>query len=103
MTARLDHIPAEAWRADGGSLPAGVEGHVFLLGFPRSGTTLLEQVLASHPQVEALEERETLIDALRAFLATPEDLDRLAEAGEADLEPLRAAYLARVRAEGAGG
>jgi Flp pilus assembly protein TadD len=107
MIARLDRIPAEAWRADGGSLsdgvalPDGVGGHVFLLGFPRSGTTLLEQVLASHPDVEALEERETLADALRAFLATPEDLDRLAQANEADLDALRAAYWARVRAEGA--
>jgi tetratricopeptide (TPR) repeat protein len=101
MIARLDDIPAAAWRTDGAPLPAGVKSHVFLLGFPRSGTTLLEQVLASHPQVEALEERETLIDALRAFLAAPEDLDRLAQAGEADLEPLRAAYWARVRAEGA--
>jgi Flp pilus assembly protein TadD len=34
--------------------------HVFLLGFMRSGTTLLEQVLATHPDVETLEERETL-------------------------------------------
>lgn len=101
MIARLEDIPAQAWRTTGAPLPAGVKGHVFLLGFPRSGTTLLEQVLASHPQVEALEERETLIDALRAFLAAPEDLDRLARAGEAELEPLRAAYWARVRAEGA--
>lgn len=101
MVARLDEIPAEAWRSDGAPLPAGVKGHVFLLGFPRSGTTLLEQVLASHPEVEALEERETLIDALRAFLAAPEDLDRLAQADEAELAPLREAYWARVRAEGA--
>jgi Flp pilus assembly protein TadD len=101
MIGRLDDIPAEAWRTEGAPLPAGVKGHVFLLGFPRSGTTLLEQVLASHPAVEALEERETLIDALRAFLAAPEDLDRLAQAGEADLAPLREAYWARVRAEGA--
>ena len=25
--------------------------HVFLVGFPRSGTTLLENVLASHPKI----------------------------------------------------
>ena len=101
MIARLDDIPLEAWRETGGPRPAGVKGHVFLLGFPRSGTTLLEQVLASHPDVEALEERETLSDALRSFLARPEDLDRLAGAGAADLDPLRTAYWARVREEGA--
>jgi Flp pilus assembly protein TadD len=101
MIERLDAIPPQAWRDGGEPLPDQVEGHVFLLGFPRSGTTLLEQVLASHPRVEALEERETLADALRAFLARPEDLDRLAQASQADLAPLRAAYWARVRAEGA--
>ena len=31
--------------------------HVFLVGFPRSGTTLLGQVLASHPDVQTMEER----------------------------------------------
>ena len=101
MVSRLDAIPPQAWRAQGEPPPAGVEGHVFLLGFPRSGTTLLEQVLASHPQVEALEERETLIDAMRVYLARPEDLDRLAQATEAELAPLRAAYWSKVRQEGA--
>jgi hypothetical protein len=101
MVARLDEIAPQAWTGPGEPLPDGAEGHVFLLGFPRSGTTLLEQVLASHPRVEALEERETLTEAMRAFLATPDDLTRLAAAGEAELAPLRAAYWARVRAEGA--
>ncbi len=101
MIGRLDDIPTDAWRAAGSPLPPGVKGHVFLLGFPRSGTTLLEQVLASHPDVEALEERETLADAMRAFLAAPEDLDRLALASEADLDQLRTLYWARVRGEGA--
>ena len=29
----------------------GTTGHAFLLGFHRSGTTLIEQVLAAHPGV----------------------------------------------------
>lgn len=97
MLTELEAIPPTTW-AD--APPGGPAKHVFLLGFPRSGTTLLEQVLASHPDVEALEERETLADAQRAFLAQPSDLSRLAAATEAELEPLRAAYWARVRAEG---
>ena len=101
MVARLTEIQPGDWRSAGEPLPDGIKGHVFLLGFPRSGTTLLEQVLASHPDVEALEERETLSDALRAFLAQPDDLDRLAHAQEADLARLRAAYWQRVRDEGA--
>jgi tetratricopeptide (TPR) repeat protein len=101
MIERLDVIAPDAWTAKGEPLPLGAQGHVFLLGFPRSGTTLLEQVLASNPAVEALEERETLTEAMRAFLATPDDLSRLAEAREAELAPLRAAYWTRVRREGA--
>ena len=33
---------------------------IFLLGFPRSGTTLLDLMLDSHPQVTTLEEKPTL-------------------------------------------
>lgn len=101
MTEALEFAGPETWpRSPAGAAP-GVKGHVFLLGFPRSGTTLLEQVLASHPEVEALEERETLADALRAFMSAPGDVANLATAPEAELAELRAAYWERVRAEGA--
>ena len=53
-------------------------GHAFLVGFPRSGTTLLEQALAGHPDLVALEEPPTLADAYDAFLTTPQGLKRLA-------------------------
>lgn len=45
-----------AWRRDE---PKAFErpAPVFLVGFPRSGTTLLEQVLASHSAITTLEER----------------------------------------------
>ena len=101
MIEELKAIPPSAWTSAGDTAPDRPKTHVFLLGFPRSGTTLLEQVLASHPDVEALEERETLVDAQRAYLRDPADLARLATAGEAELAPLRAAYWAKVRAEGA--
>ena len=71
-------------------------GHAFLLGFPRSGTTLLEQVLARHPLVVALEERETLHDSVLEFMRTPVDLARLGLATDADLVPFRRAYWKRV-------
>ncbi len=74
--------------------------HVFLLGFPRSGTTLLETVLAGHAEVETLEERETLVDSAKVFLATPARLDHLARASEAELAPWREAYWRRAREAG---
>jgi tetratricopeptide (TPR) repeat protein len=75
--------------------PKGAAGHVFLLGFPRSGTTLLEVVLEGHPDVASLEEHELLIDSVREFMRRPSDLERLMRADAAALEPLRAAYWRR--------
>ncbi len=92
----------EAWapRPASATNPDGAAGHVFLTGFPRSGTTLLEQVLASNPAVAALEEQDTLVDAVRAFMRAPTDMDRLAAAGDGELVPLREAYWRRVREAG---
>ncbi|MWD27902.1 tetratricopeptide repeat protein [Aquicoccus sp. SCR17] len=39
---------------------------IFITGMPRSGTTLCEQILASHPEVAALGERDLLAPAVNA-------------------------------------
>lgn len=72
--------------------PAASAGHIFLLGFPRSGTTLLELILEGHPEVVSLEERELLIDGVNQFMQTPTDLQALSTASPATLEALRASY-----------
>ncbi|MEQ9334111.1 sulfotransferase [Thalassobaculum sp.] len=56
--AALDALYA-AGRPTVGSPPAGPDGPtpLFLVGFPRSGTTLLDQVLDAHPDVSVVEER----------------------------------------------
>lgn len=75
------------------------ESPVFLVGFPRSGTTLLDQILTSHSRVTVLEERENLIDAYNRFPATESDLRDLQEASEEELDDLRLKYRKRVKAE----
>ena len=68
------------------TVPDAAASHVFLLGFPRSGTTLLEQILAGHPRVATLEEAPTLAVAYQAFLSDAGacvDLMRV-DAGEAE-------------------
>jgi tetratricopeptide (TPR) repeat protein len=75
-------------------------GHVFLVGFPRSGTTLLEVVLDGHPRVASLDEHELLTDGVRRFMSEPLNLDALARADEAELRGLRKAYWDRVRGAG---
>ncbi len=78
----------------------GAAQHVFLLGFPRSGTTLLEVVLEGHPDVVSLEEQELLIDSVREFMRRPSDLARLMKADAGALAPLRAGYWRLVAAAG---
>lgn len=46
-----------------------ISPHIFLMGYPRSGTTLVENVLASLPGVAASEEWPTFGDADHRFLA----------------------------------
>ena len=75
--------------------------HVFLTGFARSGTTLLEQVLGAHPEVVDLEEMPTLDELQRLFLATEDGPGRLAGLDEQAWAGLRADYWARVRGFGA--
>jgi tetratricopeptide (TPR) repeat protein len=70
--------------------------HVFLLGFPRSGTTLVEQALVSLPDVVALEESPTLIDAASFLECT--GVVRLAMLPDQEIAALRAAYWKRVTA-----
>lgn len=43
---------------------------VFFMGFPRSGTTLLDQMLNAHPQVRVIEEQELLEPVRQSFLPT---------------------------------
>jgi Sulfotransferase family len=90
---------AALWRAapptDGGAIT-----HVFLVGFPRSGTTLLEQVLASHPDVMAMDERTCLMDPAAEFFGSDAGLDRLAAMPDHTLEAWRQAYWKRVAESG---
>lgn len=101
LLAYFKASPAEAWNPVGPTAPSPAKGHVFLVGFVRSGTTLLEQVLASHPDVVALEEKPTLRALTAEFFGDDASLDRLAGLTEADAQRLRDAYWASVREHGA--
>lgn len=85
--ARPD-VPAAAAAPQAGPVP------IFIVGMPRSGTSLVEQILASHPDVAAGGELEVLPDIERAAAellgrsetypecligATAEEMARLAE------------------------
>ena len=44
------------------------ETPAFMIGFPRSGTTLLDQILDSHPRIQTLEERPTFAEVYKEIL-----------------------------------
>jgi tetratricopeptide (TPR) repeat protein len=97
LTAFVESADVSAWQP----APPAAPTPVFLVGFPRSGTTLLDQILASHPQVTTLEERDTLIDAMGEMLNAAQGFGRWADLPGREIERLRALYWQRVRSGGA--
>lgn len=72
---------------------------VFLLGFPRSGTTLLDRMLSSHPEVLVLEERDLLGGIYERFCASDAALRRLDGLDDGTLRDARRTYWDRVESE----
>ncbi len=97
IAAQVENAPAMAKLAPAPPVPGAAATHVFLLGYPRSGTTLVENILASAPGVVALEEQPTFADVDQVLVAddgTMPDLDAL---DPALLTELRGKYWRRVR------
>ena len=74
---------------------------VFIVGMPRSGTSLTEQILAAHPLVHGAGERPNLhrtIGKLAGAALDPETIGRLAACDTASLNAASERYLAELRA-----
>jgi tetratricopeptide (TPR) repeat protein len=76
--------------------PDGLPTPAFLVGFPRSGTTLLQQVLAGHPDVATLEEQDNFRDAHAELLLPAGALEGWTSLLPATLTKWRAEYWRRV-------
>jgi tetratricopeptide (TPR) repeat protein len=102
VIAAMRRVPGAQWAAP----PAGqrecgeASAHVFLLGFPRSGTTLLEVALDGHPRVASLEEHELLKRGVLRYMREPVDFGSLMQASASDLDALRERYWQEVREAG---
>lgn len=93
MRAAKD-LDAERFRAwPQRAAPSAQASPIFIVGFPRSGTTMLEQMLDAHPALGSMDERaflQDLIDRMEEWgLGYPDDLGRL---DQAQCEALRALY-----------
>ncbi len=73
--------------------PSMLESPIFVVGFPRSGTTMLEQMLDAHPNLQSMDERaflQNLIEHMSRFgCIYPHDLGKLSAA---QCEELRRLY-----------
>ena len=69
---------------------------VFIMGMPRSGSTLIEQILAAHPLVFAAGEVEALRDAERGVSRGARFPDNVPGFTQADLARIARSYLDRL-------
>ena len=88
------------WRTAPPARHSGFRGHAFLVGFPRSGTTLLEQALAGHPASWRWRRRRRWPKPTTPSWPTPAGLARLARLTAAEAEHWRAVYWRAVPAHG---
>ncbi|MEO7052306.1 MAG: sulfotransferase [Rhodanobacter sp.] len=92
---RVDRAAFQAWQP----LPAVSDAQqpVFVVGFPRSGTTLLEQMLDAHPDFRSMDERAFIHQLTEAMeLAGQSYPDSLADLSAEEAGQLRAIYWRRV-------
>jgi hypothetical protein len=101
VSALLASSPSDAFKfAPVAATPGGPRSHVFLVGFFRSGTTLLEQVLAMNVDVVTLDEQDVLAEAAQSYLTSESGFRKLAGLQEPELKALRDTYWKRVRDAG---
>jgi tetratricopeptide (TPR) repeat protein len=92
-TARIREVFTTAFFAErcGGGAPSNAP--IFIVGLPRSGSTLVEQILASHSLVEGTMELPNVLNLVREF-------DDLSPARDGYPESVRAAAAAQLRTLG---
>jgi Flp pilus assembly protein TadD len=98
LATQFEKVASADWPAPAlpGAVDGAAAGHVFLLGFFRSGTTLLEQVLQSHPDIVTLEERDVLAHTAERYLTRRDGVATLAALSGDELAAARSDYWQRV-------
>jgi Flp pilus assembly protein TadD len=98
--AKYSCDPADVATWDDSTAPAAADSPIFIVAFPRSGTTLLELTLDAHPALASMDEQPFIQGALDELLATgvryPEQLGHVTAA---QLDRVRAHYWERARSK----
>jgi tetratricopeptide (TPR) repeat protein len=91
VVSELTRPMLERWRSEAASVPS--QRQLALLGgHPRSGTTLLEQVLGAHPEVMAFDESEAFVNEIGNQLAPVASAEALDTADGKRLGTMRQRY-----------
>ena len=102
--ARLKEVFTAEFFADRAGWGAGDRAPIFVLGLPRSGSTLIEQILASHSRVEGTQELVEIgryageICGLDADCGLPLDVATVARLADQQARALGERYLSETRA-----
>jgi tetratricopeptide (TPR) repeat protein len=100
---RSKRIYTAGFFADRSGWGSGRRDPIFIVGLPRSGSTLLEQILASHSQVEGTRELSDIPALARELAARPNPAgpskypESVAALGKQDIESFAARYLSRTQ------
>lgn len=88
----VDAAAFAAWKPLAG--PSPERSPLFVIGFPRSGTTLLEQMLDAHPDFRSMDERGFIYSLIERMQHVGQHYPAaLTSLSRADAEQLRATYL----------
>ena len=83
---------------------APADAPIFVVGMPRTGTTLVERILASHSQVASAGESQNFGVLLKRAAGTPSprvlDVETIARSMSVDLPAVGRAYVERTRPDG---
>lgn len=93
-SASIDVPPRNRWLNH--RAPPVESSPIFVVGFPRSGTTLLEQMLDAHPGIRSMDEQPFIQDVEQELNLRGVSGNRLDDLSETDLKTLRDFYWHRV-------
>jgi tetratricopeptide (TPR) repeat protein len=98
VITRYGSDPADVADFDDTGAPPVADSPIFIVGFPRSGTTLLELTLDAHPALKAMDEQPYLQNALEDMLGAGASYpERLAGLTREQLDATRSRYWERAR------
>jgi Flp pilus assembly protein TadD len=92
----VSHAEFDQWTTL--AAPRSAESPVFVVGFPRSGTTLLEQMLDAHPDFRSMDERDFVYELIHRMQQAGQSYPRdLAGLTQDEASQLRELYLGMSR------